>query len=448
MPPARFYKVFTSCRQSRPRIELLLSTFRASLAESCVSRESFMQRVTELDGLRAVAILAVFMCHFVGPNHAMGPLGLGWTGVDLFFAISGFLITSILLGLRTQESPYKTFYWRRVLRIAPPYYAVLTITLLLSLAHHEHVSAKDLVRYGLFLSSAEPNVVKMVFVRLLTGSHIVAPAVPFTPVRYVVPGFEWTSIYWTLSVEELFYLLWAPVMLRGTRRTILLFCVAPLLVCPILRGLAHSPFIGEYFGFVFRFDSLAAGGCVALLFIAVKEGSLKAGALNRGLLVTAIVSLLGLLLVLWYCDVARVDDVRSALTFGMFGYSLLATFFAAVVGICVQYSGRSFLLLRALRSGAAVRLGTVSYMMYLTHMTIYALVEIALLRFLGPSKGLEMLGTGPWPLLVRGSLATVLTIAVASLSWKYFESPILRLKDKRFPDLARRKQNNAIPQAA
>jgi peptidoglycan/LPS O-acetylase OafA/YrhL len=407
-----------------------------------------MQRVTELDGLRAVAALAVFSCHFVGPNHVLGPLGLGWTGVDLFFTISGFLITSILLGLRNQESPYKTFYWRRILRIAPPYYAVLTVTLLLAIARGEHVSAKDLVRYGLFLSSAEPNVVKMVLARLLTGSHIVAPAsvVASGTVRYVVPGFGiWISMYWTLSVEELFYLLWAPVMLKGTRRTILLFCVAPLLVCPILRGLAHSPSLGEYYGFVFRFDSLAAGGCVALLFMAVKEGRLKARVLNRGLLVTAVVSLLGLLPVLWYSGVSRGNDVRSALIFGMFGYSLLAIFFASVVGVCVQQSGRPSVLLRVLRSDLAVRLGTISYVMYLIHMTIYTLVEVSLLRFLGASKGL---GTDPWPLLLRGSLATAITIAVASLSWKYFESPILRLKDKRFPTLAQRKQTHPIPEAA
>jgi peptidoglycan/LPS O-acetylase OafA/YrhL len=407
-----------------------------------------MQRVKELDGLRAVAVLAVFLCHFVGPNLVSGLLGLGWTGVDLFFVISGFLITSILLGLRTQESPYKTFYWRRILRIAPPFYAVLTVTLLLALAHGEHVSAKDLVRYGLFLSSAEPNVVKMVLARLLTGNHMVAPVSGVTSgtVRYVVPAFGiWISMYWTLSVEELFYLLWAPVMLKGTRQTILLFCVAPLLVCPILRGLAHSPSLGEYFGFVFRFDSLAAGGCLALLFIAVKEGRLNARVLNRGLLVAGGVSLLGLLPVLWYSGVSRGTDVRSALTFGIFGYSLLAIFFASVVGVCVQQSGRPSVLLRVLRSNLAVRLGTTSYVMYLIHMTIYALVAVTLLRFLGASMGL---GTDPWPLLLRGSLATAITIAVASLSWKYFESPILRLKDKKFPTLERRKQKHPIPEAA
>ena len=132
----------------------------------------------------------------------------------------------------------------------------------------------------------------------------------------------------------------------------------------------------------------------------------------------------------------------------MFGYSSLAIFFASVVGICVQHSGRSFLFLRALRSNLAVHLGTVSYMMYLIHMTVYSLIQVALLRFLGASKGMEMLGTDLWPVLLRGCLTTAVTIAVASLSWKYFESPILRLKDKRFPALAQRKQKSPIPQPA
>lgn len=75
--------------------------------------EVFLPRIKELDGLRAIAILGVISCHFAQYTHAFDFLLLGWAGVDLFSAISGFFITGILIDLRDKENPYRTFYWRR-----------------------------------------------------------------------------------------------------------------------------------------------------------------------------------------------------------------------------------------------------------------------------------------------------------------------------------------------
>src|SRR5215469_9274502 len=98
-------------------------------------------RILELDGLRALAITAVMLFHF-SPHH--NHFKLGWAGVDLFFVISGFLITGILLDLRTDPSPYRTFYWRRVLRIFPPYYAVLAaVAVIAFFIHHEPYDARQ-----------------------------------------------------------------------------------------------------------------------------------------------------------------------------------------------------------------------------------------------------------------------------------------------------------------
>jgi peptidoglycan/LPS O-acetylase OafA/YrhL len=227
-----------------------------------------MGRIKELDGLRAIAVLGVLATHFVPPTSRLrNLLGLGWSGVDLFFAISGFLITGILIGLRQKEAPFRTFYWRRTLRIFPPYYLALALILALALVHAERVDYEEILRHALFVSSAAPGFVKFAVRRL----SIQAPAALFPQLtHYVYSALQFKDcfgIYWSLSVEELFYLVWAPIVLKGSRRAVLFFSVAPLLLCPVLRGLAHvSPHIGEGMGFVFRFDSLSAGGCVALLF--------------------------------------------------------------------------------------------------------------------------------------------------------------------------------------
>jgi peptidoglycan/LPS O-acetylase OafA/YrhL len=90
-------------------------------------------RIRELDGLRGLAVLAVINCHYFVWLPVLGSV-YGWLGVDLFFVLSGFLITSILLGLRGRDHYFSIFYSRRVLRIFPPYYLGLLVYSVASLA--------------------------------------------------------------------------------------------------------------------------------------------------------------------------------------------------------------------------------------------------------------------------------------------------------------------------
>ena len=95
----------------------------ATLAQSTSGRSerAGTSRILELDGLRALAILFVLGCHYPGfANLAWHIPEFGWIGVDIFFALSGYLITTILLGLRNRVTPYRTFYSRRFIRILPP----------------------------------------------------------------------------------------------------------------------------------------------------------------------------------------------------------------------------------------------------------------------------------------------------------------------------------------
>jgi peptidoglycan/LPS O-acetylase OafA/YrhL len=400
--------------------------------------EVFLPRIKELDGLRAIAILGVFSCHFARQyTHAFDFLRLGWAGVDLFFAISGFLITGILIDLRVKEQPYRTFYWRRILRIFPPYYLALTLILLLAYLHGEHVSFRENIRYWLFASSAKLGLIKLAFERLFWPGRVYFPTQ--LSGSDDIPRFgNWLSIYWSLSIEEIFYLVWAPVILKGSRRTIVLFATIPLVMCPILRGLAHTPSFGEAYGFVFRFDALTAGGVTALLFVAVKKGHLNARPLSYALVGSVALSFCSLALLLWYCGLFRIPDVRSTLVFSVFGYSLLSISSASLVGVCVVWSGNLSLLFRALRSKPSVYLGTLSYVMYLIHMPVYVSLQLVVLKYLGKSSAM-VLDMNNGLLLLLALLTTVCTVALAGLSWKHFETPILRLKDRRFPALAQQR---------
>jgi peptidoglycan/LPS O-acetylase OafA/YrhL len=402
-----------------------------------------MSRIKELDGLRAIAIAGVFLAHFTPAYCRVSDLlYMGWAGVDLFFAISGFLITTILIGLREHEAPFKTFYWRRTLRIFPPYYLALTLILVFAFLHGEHIPNGVGVRCWLFLSSVKLGSIKLAVGRFLFHSREIFPAHHRVTQYYILDFRDCLGAYWSLSVEELFYLVWAPLILKGTPRMILLCSGAPLLLCPVLRGLAHTPNFDELVGFVFRFDSLAAGGCVALLFYAAGKGYLKQRFLDRGLVLTIVFSSLALLLVCRYCGVFRGVDVRSTLIFSVFGFTLLAILCATVVGACVRWSSSPKIVPRFLRSKLGVYLGTISYMMYLIHLPIYVLIQFMILKFLG--KALEA-NTGL--VTLWGILAAICTIVLAGLSWRYVEAPILRLKDKRFPSLARSRPMLSVVEA-
>ena len=374
-------------------------------------------RIKELDGLRFFAIFAVFLVHYrPSQAHALDFMALGWAGVDLFFAISGFLITGILIRLRHELHPFKTFYWRRLLRIFPPYYSAFALILLLAIAHREVISRLDAFESATFLSSIDLGYSFSTIWGRLTG-HVAFGSMAGAMVN---PQFRFFSsglgVFWSLSVEEAFYLLWAPVILKGSRRAILLFSVAPLFVCPMLRALMHTTSYPELFNFFCRFDSLAAGGCVALAFAAIERGQISAPAVKRTLLMAIPAAAAMLAVLIWHCGFFHGIEVRTTMAFGVFGYTLLALLFASVTGACALLKGNiAFAILRA---RPLVYLGQISYMMYLIHIPVYVGAGVMLGHWFMPNPTLQ------------AGLAIAGTITVAGFSWKYFESPILRLRDR------------------
>jgi peptidoglycan/LPS O-acetylase OafA/YrhL len=376
-----------------------------------------MSRIRELDGLRFFAILGVLMVHFRPSSaHRLDFMSLGWAGVDLFFVISGFLITNILIRLRAEKHPFKTFYWRRLLRIFPPYYAALAIVLLLALMHREVIPKLDAFESATFLSSLDMgSSFATIWARISGHAGFAVAALPVAE-----PGFRLFTngmgVFWSLSVEEAFYLLWAPVILRGSRRTILLFSVLPLMLCPALRALLHTSAYHEMFSFFCRFDSLAAGGCVALTFAAAEKHKYSSRALDTILALTVAASSPALLWLIWRCGFFRGVEVRTTLAFSIFGYTLLAILFAAITGSCARWSAGRWIA--PLRIKFLTYVGTISYTVYLIHIPVYVATGLIVRRFASPNT---------W---AQAALAIIGAISIAAFSWKYFEAPILRLRDR------------------
>lgn len=390
-----------------------------------------MRRIKEFDGLRAIAIVAVLTTHFVHESTRLTTfLRLGWAGVDLFFALSGFLITNILIDLRGRNASFRTFYWRRALRIFPPYYLALVITLALASWHGEHPNFRAVFHHALFLSSARPALVESAVLRPLSPSPVATTSEPM-PVGYSLPYFkDGYAVYWSLSVEELFYLVWAPVVLKGSRWMVIFCATAPLLICPVLRGLAHTtPHMEESTGFVFRFDSLTAGACIALLRWGIDRGRIKSAVVDRAMITSFLLSLLGLLAVTIRGGASSGVDVRTTMLFAVLGFTLLAVMCSSLVGICARWSDKLGLCSVALTSRPLTYIGQVSYTVYLFHLQIYVLVGLLFIKLLGhnPVKAGRFWG------MSCGLLATGGVIALAGLSWAYIEAPILRLKDMLFP---------------
>ena len=220
---------------------------------------------------------------------------------------------------------------------------------------------------------------------------------------------------WSLSVEEYFYLLWAPLV-RYVRPLALLFVLSTLAVGgPVIRLCAHvSHSMWEYYWFFARVDTLAYGSIAAVLLY--RRIAFPAG---------RFLSISGALLALVVCATNLAD--RETLLFSTLGYSVLGATCACSVLFVVGKAGSSALVFRFLRNPLLQQIGKTSFVIYLLHTSIRACV----------AKILVMSGLSGLSLKAIGTVcAFLLTVALAGASWKYFESPILALKDRLFPQPA------------
>lgn len=381
-------------------------------AERPATASSEAPRLAPLDGLRGLAIVSVMLFHQNAMipttaldrtlSHMAAVLG---SGVDLFFVLSGFLITGILYDAKGTSHYYRNFYARRFLRIVPLYYAVLFVALVIlpcfphpKLAKWNFLHGLDQLWYWLFLSNWS--------MALKTG------------------GFRhgMIDLSWSLSIEEQFYLLWPLVVSRLDRRTLMKICVALMAVGLATRLavlLAGAPPVWTTLLTPARFDALAIGAWIALaarsdVGLAPLLPIARRVALGAAVIVFA----------LYAGESHGVEFLRLTL-----GPLMLAALYGALVVLAVGNRAQG-LFARVASHPFLILFGTYSYALYLFHNPIQALVRDALYR---PAQFPTLLGSPLPGQLLFCVVATLPALACAWLSWRLFEGPILSLK-RYFPN--------------
>jgi peptidoglycan/LPS O-acetylase OafA/YrhL len=369
-------------------------------------RADASHRDPALDGLRGVAILLVYLFHYGGGLRSSHPLvralgyltEAGWVGVILFFALSGFLITGSLWDSLGEPRLLFNFYARRVLRIFPVYYLAVSAGLIAAVAR------------GNRLVELAPVLLYFGFLQNLPG--LVTTALqPTSP----LPLYH----LWSLAVEEQFYLLW-PALILWSRDRSQAFRLSLWIVAgsELFRILTHLPVVPAEFASTFdpflltHAGTLALGAALALALRGPQWELVERWALAAffsGLALYLVVSL--------YCRCFYLTPAPQ-FTIGLFGIGLAST---AVIPL-VMRSGRTR---RIIGSRVLCFLGRVSYGFYVLHILLEPLFD-----FLGAR--LTHSGSGEMYQLARFLIAFPITLALASLSYYFFELPILDLK-KRFP---------------
>ncbi len=366
-----------------------------------------------LDGIRGVAILLVLAGHF---SRVMGTDTLaqrffsrlteaGWTGVDLFFVLSGFLITGILLDSKDSPRYFSSFYMRRILRIFPLYYL-------------------STFAYVAFVRLAQTHPGLLPNLKSLGGGQI----------WFWVYAVNWGIVlsggsfgafghFWSLAIEEQFYFLWPLVVRLTSKLTLARLCIALVVASQILRMVMYLE--GFRMDIVFyltvtRLDGLAMGALAALCFRNEKWLAQAASMLKYIIPIPFV----GLIAIAW---VSRGFPPLEGPFVMTFAYLLLAVMFAGILISAILRSGSR--LERIFCTSWLRSCGKYSYAMYVWHVPMMLLVQHQNRYFL-MKRLIDAVPGFPRILVVilYMFVSSVLTYIVARISWWAIESHFINLK--------------------
>jgi peptidoglycan/LPS O-acetylase OafA/YrhL len=381
-----------------------------------------------LDGLRAIAFLMVFGQHYL-------KLPWGWAGVDVFFVLSGFLITGILFDTRDEEHRVRDFYVRRTLRIFPLYYGAIFLLVLSYPIFRWEWSWSWLLwpaYLGNFLHGI--HLTDGTSLKMLAEAQLVSLSFPRVQLLF--------GHFWSLCVEEQFYLIW-PWVVFGVRdrRKLLWICMACVAACPLLRVLAthtlpHYLLEQEvlYRFTPFRVDALLLGGALALV---------RRGSSARILLVAARIGFAAIssAVLLWLALALVPGHTHRGYAFPpwrfTWGLSVIDLLAACAIVMALEFGSTTS---RILSLSPLRWLGRISYGAYVFHAIPYVLFGHLAGRYTSH------------PRVATAVMGFCSTLLLAWASFRWFERPFIRLKRRWAPtpveELRRAVQSELVTRVA
>ncbi len=365
------------------------------------------ERVKELDGLRGVAIILVMAFHiFKRANYftrheilyfITNLTFVGWIGVDIFFTLSGFLITSILLQTKDEKNYFRNFYARRILRIFPLYYVFIAIILAF---------------IPILVPEFTPSIPgALPFLLLYLQNWMGFFGGPQLP--------AYLSATWSLAMEEQFYFIW-PAIVYYTRRETLIKISVSIIVISILWRIFGVVFWEDvkvasffYFNTFTRFEELVFG---ALLAIFLTNPALKDRI--RFLAAPVFLAAFSAFLILCIKLFPGLIPYYSNATLALWSYTLIPLFSTALIAIFLTYPEK-FIIRRIFQNKILTFFGKFSYSMYLLHMPVALIL-------LDPLYNTRIRG---WKMYLTYIILTYgLTILGSLLTWHLLEKKMLGLK--------------------
>jgi peptidoglycan/LPS O-acetylase OafA/YrhL len=353
------------------------------------------QHLPALDGLRGLAILMVLFWHFYSP--AWFP---GWIGVDLFFVLSGYLITAKLIVTAGRPDYYSAFYRRRILRVFPLYYAVL-IAFYLSV--HFFMKKVNLPAVSFYTTH---------WLNFFTFTQNWA-------IIHDNPALAYRSLEqtWSLAIEEQFYLLWPFALALLPKNSCRLHIFIALILLVLMTRIAcylYAPADNHlfYFNTFLRLDPILAGAAIfqlQLLHIRIPARLPAYMMTVLGILITA------------GCILEK-NVSGTNIFFQTVGFTLVALFFACLLYLTTQPSGQN--LGRWLQWPFLRYCGRISYGLYLLHYPILFLLDFKIYHRI----------IAHWPdhpeiaFFSSTTICIALSFLASTISYRYFESYFLRLK--------------------